>query len=391
MKRSGNRMQISEGQAKRHRFLYRLLIRLIRRFIERRFGYTYDRVPNDGAPYVVVCNHNANLDPALLGLAFDHMYFVASDHIFRNAFLALLLNFVFAPIARRKATIAASTVIEMRRRLMAGHNVALFAEGERSYDGNTAPIHPTMGKLVKSFGATLVTYRLKGGYFTTPRWAFSHRGGKMSGELRGIYTKEALDGYSADEVHDLIQRDISEDAYAEQDQAPVAFVGDKLADGLETALYRCPACTSYGTLSSAEDSVRCTCGFETRIDRFGYFTPPAPRTFTDWYRSQRDALRSRLSSGQVLPFKDEVTLLTIDGKRDTAMAKGVLRLTGDQLSVGDDHAFLLKDIPLLGMYGRNHLVFTHQSNYYELRGAKYFNARYYLHIFDYYKGHEVRR
>lgn len=390
MEQSGKSKQISERQARRHQFLFRFLIRAIRGFMMRRFAYTYAPVPENDTPYIVVCNHNNDLDPALLGLATGHAYFVASDHIMRNKAAAFLLDFVFAPILRRKATIAASTVIEMRRRLAAGYNVALFAEGERSYDGNTAPIHPTMGKLVKNCNTTLVTYRLSGGYLTSPRWAFKRRVGKMTGELRGIYTREDLAKLSPDEVHQLIQRDISEDAYASQALNTVAYVGKKLAEGLDTALYRCPVCASYGTLAAAEDDIYCSCGFRSRLDAYGYFSDPAPRTFTRWYRSQRDALRSLLAAGEALPFSDDVELLTVPERREIVVGSGRLRLTKEHLSVGILD-FPLAKIQMLGMYGRNHLVFACGSTYYELRGTKTFNARYYLHIFDYFKGNEVRR
>ena len=150
------------------------------------FNYRFEPIKDVEGPMIVVANHNCDLDPVMVGLACPHMYFVASEHIFRRPAIAWLLEVFLSPIARRKGSVDASTVMEIRSRIKAGHNIAIFPEGNRSLDGRTGVIHPTTGKLIKAFGATLVTYHLEGGFFTTPRWGFGIRKGKMTGRPIGI-------------------------------------------------------------------------------------------------------------------------------------------------------------------------------------------------------------
>ena len=47
-------------------------------------------------------------------------------------------------------------------------NVCVFPEGNRTWDGVTAKFLPSIGKLARSSGASLVTYKLTGGYFASP-------------------------------------------------------------------------------------------------------------------------------------------------------------------------------------------------------------------------------
>ena len=59
------------------------------------------------------------------------------------------------------------------RRLRKGGSVAIFAEGNRSFNGLTGDILPATGKLARSSGASLVTFRFSGGYLSSPRWCGS--------------------------------------------------------------------------------------------------------------------------------------------------------------------------------------------------------------------------
>ena len=90
---------------------------------------------------LVVANHNMDYDPILVSMAFDdHLYFVASEHVFRWGLLSRLLVWAFAPIARMKGTADAQSAMQILRTLRKGRNVCLFAEGNRSFNGVTGPI-----------------------------------------------------------------------------------------------------------------------------------------------------------------------------------------------------------------------------------------------------------
>ena len=261
--------------------------------LKRKFNYTPELCSAEGT-YLVLANHNTDWDPLLLALAFpNYMSFVASEHIFRKPLTAKLLGFLVAPIARLKGTTAGDTAMTMLRRLKKGVNVAMFAEGNRSFDGRTGEILPATGKLAKASGAGLVTYRFDGGYFTSPRWSGgSIRRGKLRGRVVNVYTPEQLKAMTPAQVNEAINRDLFVDAYAVQREEMVAYKGKDPAVGLETLLCRCPKCGGLDTLHSAGDTLSCGCGFTVRYNEFGFFEgADAPfDNITDWDAAQTEAL-----------------------------------------------------------------------------------------------------
>ena len=155
----------------RHRAVWRLFRPLVRLILFFRFNYRCKSFSPKG-PCIVVCNHVTDWDPLLVGAAFRRqMYFLASEHIMRLGFVSRLLDWLVHPIVRQKGGSAAGAVKEMLRVLKAGGNVALFPEGNRTWDGVTRDFPASTGKLVKTGGASLVTFRLRGGYLSSPRWS----------------------------------------------------------------------------------------------------------------------------------------------------------------------------------------------------------------------------
>ena len=192
-----------------HKAVWKFLRFLLKPYIVWRFGYTYEKCELEG-PVLVMGNHDSNWDPLFLGCAFPRqMYFVASEHIFRWGIVSWILKTLLAPISRLKGTTAGDTAMTIIRRLKKGYNVAMFANGSRSFNGISEDILPSTGKLARVSGATLVTYRLDGGYFTEPRWNFSGiRRGKIRGRIMNVYTPEALKKMSVDEINAAITRDL---------------------------------------------------------------------------------------------------------------------------------------------------------------------------------------
>jgi len=154
-----------------HRLFYKAVRIIIMPYLRRRFGFRFIKSKTPDCPSLILSNHNTDWDPFFLSQSFpDHMYFVASEHIFRWGLASRMIKYLAAPIPRAKATNEIRTVKQVLRMLKSGYNVCIFAEGNRSFNGETSDISASTGKLVKQSGAALITYRLRGGYFTQPRW-----------------------------------------------------------------------------------------------------------------------------------------------------------------------------------------------------------------------------
>ena len=372
---------------------WKLLRFLIKPFVTRRFHYSAQSCDLSG-PLLVMANHNTNWDPLLVGCSFpNYLSFVASEHIFRWGFLSRLICFLLDPIARMKGTTAGDTALTMMRKLKKGVSVAIFAEGNRSFDGLTAPILPATGKLARSSGATLVTYRLSGGYFASPRWSGSKmRRGKMSGRVVNVYTPEQLKAMTVAEVNAAIAADLFEDAYAEQRKAMIPYEGKNLAEHLETVLCRCPKCGRLDTLRSHDDMLSCACGFSVKYNVYGFLEgEDAPfDNITDWDKAQTEALIAAIPTDGSAIFSDSDMILTeiLPGHKTAALGCGDMRLFAEHMECCGK-TFPLASLSGFSLHSTQTVNFSCASRSYEISSEKVRCTRKYMTVIEHLKSLET--
>ena len=363
-----------DNKDRRQRF-WRLLASGARRTLARRYNYTCEPITTEG-PCLIISNHVTNSDPFLVGLAHanEPLTFVASEHIFRQGLTSKLITKLLDPIPRSKAASGAGTVKSCLRRIKDGEAVALFAEGDCTWDGLSAGIFPATGKLAKACGVPLVTFRIEGGYPTRPRWSKHSRRGKMRGGPVRVYGVEELKAMTPEEVTAAIDRDIFEDAWARLRGEPVRYIGKKKAEGLERGFYICPKCGGM-RLSSKGDELRCAdCGLVcTVLDNaeFAFEPPVGIKNAADWDILQRERMEGILKGELEEPEADEVEcLFTNVGTDEKQKARLAVDIAKRRLRVtfgGYEQSFVFSDISDMSMVKTNRLLFTSGEGYYELK------------------------
>jgi len=369
---------------KRHTFFYRLLWPLVVLFLWLKFGYRAERPKHLPKNYIVLANHTTDWDPVFVGAGFSRMmYFVGSEHIARWPNAYRFLKFAFNPIMRYKGTTAFSTVTEMLRRLKAGKNVCLFAEGVRSWDGTNSPILPSTGKMVKKAKCGLVTYRIEGGYFVSPMWSTSLRRGPIRGRIANVYTPEQLAAMTSDEVNEAIIRDLHENAYERQLANPVAYTGENLAEGMESFLFLCPDCGKIDTMRTHGDTVACTaCGHSFRYTEYGMLEGTKCTTVLELSQWQRQETANHAAAGMVYTAPN-ATLFRLDNHKAIPVCEGPVTMNEAELVCGDVHIPMDK-ISDLAMHGKRTLVFS-TDIYYEMVPAEGVNALKFMWLYQEYK------
>lgn len=366
---------------------YTCLRPLVILFLKIKFGYKYKKATNLPENYIVLSNHVTDFDPLFVASSFPRqMFFVASEHTTRWGLASKLLKIFFNPIIRYKATVAASTVKEVLKTTRDGKNVCVFAEGIRTWDGVTWPILPSTGKMVKKAKCGLVTYKIAGGYFVSPNWSLSSntRRGPIYGEPVGIYTKEQLDEMSVDEINEIINRDLHEDAYERQLESPKKYKGKNLAEPMENFLFICPKCGKIDTIYSKNDTVYCReCDMQFKYTEYGMLDGIEHTTMRDLSIWQRAEVEKTVASGGSYTSENG-TLCIVKNQVETPVSQGKIILSKDSLICGD------KEIPLseisdMGIHGRHELVFSAQKTYYELKPAATSNALKFLWLYEGYK------
>ena len=369
----------------RHLRTYRFLYQLIKWPVSRIFNYTHgdDKLE---VPTLVVSNHVTDVDFFFLALGLNgsHMYFVASDHMFRWGFLSKVIHYLVAPIARRKATTAMDTAMTMIRKLRAGHSICLFGEGESSWNGRSIPIYPATAMLARVSGVPLKTFRIEGGHLIMPRWGKGLRRGRVHGHVVNTYSPERLKAMTNEQINEIINRDLYEDAWERQKQQPVRYRSRKRAEAIETLLFMCPECRRIGTLHGKGHQVICSCGFKRDMNEYGTFEPAEPfeniALWDDWQIE-------RLLKGdytQNSRLMDDGMTLKVLSEPDVQPVEGTLYAEKDTLCFGDKR-FEFAEISNLALIQKRVMVFNSKDQYYEIRGAKPLCLRKYLILWEEYR------
>lgn len=374
---------------RRHKAFYGVLKRLVAPFFKSIYRYEYKVERGPQAPFIVLANHNMNVDPILLGMSFrQHMYFVASEHIYRWGLVSKLIIWLFAPIARLKGSTDARTAMEIMRQVRKGRNIGIFAEGNRSYNGVTGPIPPATGKLIKAAGGTMVTFKFEGGYFTEPRWAAKKRRGRMRGYVVNTYSPETLQTMSAAEIQAVIEKDLHEDACARQRQQRISFRGKRLAEWLEAALYVCPCCEEIGRLHSEGDSFACECGMRARYTVYGDLEGDALpfSTIAEWDAWQRQQLRQQAQSNAFALRDTGQQLRRILAEKGSELAgEGDLQMDRHAITCGNS-SIPIEEISDMAIVSRMTIVFTTKGGEaYEVVSEKPRSAEKYMAYYEYLK------
>lgn len=359
--------------SRKHRIFFGILRVPVWLFLKLRFGFRYQKAPNLSESYIVLSNHVTDLDPLFLGVSFPHqMYFVASEHITRWKLAYAALRFVFEPIIRYKGSIAASTVMDILRKVRKGGRVCIFAEGMRTWDGATSPIVPSTAKLIKASRCALVTYKLVGGYFVSPNWSKKMRRGPISGAPVRVYSKEELARMSEVEIYDAISKDLYEDAYVRQLADSKPYKSRHGAEFLENMFFLCPTCRANGSLHSKGDTVTCaSCGLQFKYNSFCILEGIPFQTVKDYSNWQIEMVREDVTSNAVYR-NGEATLSTVADHIPIPLAHGATTISCERLTCGD-WAMPLAQIPDLAIHGRHSLVFSAGGEYFELTVPKQYN------------------
>ena len=352
------------------------------------YAFRTDRKMRIDGPYLLLANHVTAADPVLICLSFSRqMYIVADEHLMQKGFASRLLRLFFDPIIRRKGDSAVTAVKEILACLKAGLNVCIFPEGTCSFDGTNSPMLPTIGKLAKTCGATLVTYRFEGGFFTLPRWGRGIRRGSYYGHVEHIYTPDTLRQMSAAEINGHIAEDLKENAYDRIRSEPVRYKSRRRAEWLESAFFLCPSCRNVGTLRSSGETVLCeTCGASGVLDAQYTLHGLPISTLAEWERFENNWLGEQIEQEEFAFADGDAVLIQTDARhRRKVLCSGPLRMDRHALTVGA-FSFPLSEMAGMEIVRKNLLVFSTQDAFYQVTGGKSLCTRKYFQFYRLLKG-----
>jgi 1-acyl-sn-glycerol-3-phosphate acyltransferase len=149
-------------------------------------------VPASG-PCLIICNHQSYLDPILMQAVCPRIIhsMAKSTQFGSRLFRRLLIHCYAFPV--RRFEVDPQAVRQVLRRLEQGNAVAIYVEGERSWDGQLQP--PRLGtvRLALKAGVPIVPCRISGAYDAWPRWDRKVRRHRIRIEFRNPFRLPQVD------------------------------------------------------------------------------------------------------------------------------------------------------------------------------------------------------
>ncbi|HJN74619.1 MAG TPA: lysophospholipid acyltransferase family protein [Myxococcota bacterium] len=327
--------------------------------------------PSSG-PLVLLGNHAGFADPFVMALSMARpVHFMASEQLFRHPRIGPLIRgvgaFPKAKYARDKAAIA-----KVRLHTEAGHIVALFPEGNRSWDGRPQPVLPGLGWLLKKIDCPVVFVRNLTGWLGHPRWAQYPRYLPLRLELSEPVTFP--EDWSTQQIEEECSRRIAIDPDTiELEGFTWSY---KLAHGLPVYLWACPSCFAMDSLAADGDRLRCGgCGDGWTIDALTRLHPDGEGEFTTVAKAYDRIIEhfgelptvdsDRFVDTGVALEADRLRVLRVDGTELYDEAEGAAMLSNSRLVVGE--WFLpLKDLKAISIELGNKLQLRCADTLYQL-------------------------
>lgn len=330
----------------RNKLAYAVFRPFFRLYFKLRYRYSYEKFKGDENGLLVLSNHATTMDPFFVALSFKKpLYFVASDQFFNLGLASRIIEYLVAPIPKSKGVSDVKAVRDIKSYLDEGANVAIFAEGNRTFTGVTVNIPEQIGKLVKLLKKTLVLYNLRGGYLSKPRWARKPRRGKMRGEIKRVLTFDDYKDMPPEELYSLIKDALSVNAYEDESREKIKFRSRHSAEYIEIVLYFCPRCKKFHTIYSCGNEFFCkNCGLRARYNDFGEFEyidgKLDVKNVLEWYNLQNEIIEKE----ELYKNHIESPIISFDGRiYIDERAKNRIKLFDGKFSLFSDRAEFLSE------------------------------------------------
>jgi len=333
---------------------------------------TVDFRRND--PFVLVANHTYTFDVIQIALPFRHSpAAVSQEFLLSVPGLRWLLLHVAKIIPKSKGEADVRTIRQILTLVKKGYPIMLMPEGDVTFFGNTRPLEPATAKLIKKLAIDVVYAKVQGGYLSKPRWATGRRRNRyVELHFDTLVTKEQIASMSVDEIAQTLHTALAHDDYQWQATAKHLYQGDRLAEGFENVMYRCPNCGAFHSFDVSGNAIHCReCDTNAVVNEYGFIEGLPVQTMHELDELQRpfdDQLKQQT-------FQSNATLQYVDHQmyRRTKRIRVQVAYQAGELHIKHK---AVQTIPVAEMVNpvltmRRNLTFEYQDRVYLIQLERY--------------------
>lgn len=291
-----------------------------------------------GDQYIILSNHQTDMDGILLGLLCNRNYYgLTTDSFFSKGWQSKMFEHQFGIIAKKKGTVDVAANMKMMKCIKEGGSLLIYPEGNRTYAEFQFPFTSGFGKFVRHFNIPVAIFNVVGGTGCFPRFGGKRRKGPHYTTLKRVIQPEEYANWTDEEFEKIMQAELrvydSESGYLYKSKAKAEY--------LERMLFVCPKCGKKETLVSKGDHLYCKeCGLDVEYTEDLHLVSKDEsfkfNKLVDWYNFQINYVKNYNLDNNII-FKDDNVELFISnpGVKRKLIHKGTLTMDKDNLIFGD--------------------------------------------------------
>ena len=287
-------------------------------------------------PFVLVGNHTYLFDVVQIAIHFKITpAIVAQEYLLSAKGLRWLLLNVAKVIPKSKGSADVRTIRKIMQYVKKGYPIMLMPEGDSTFFGRTGYIEPSTGKLIKKLNLDVILAKTKGGYLSRPRWATALRGNRyIDLTYSTLLTKEQVASMTADQIQQELEAGLQHNDYEWQHQSKHKFSGERMAEGFDNVIYRCPVCGAFHSFVVKQNEIQCqSCKTVATMDEYGFLSGFGLATMVELDESQRhfdeELKQTTFQTTATLQYVDNVNFTrTKPVPVDVAYHENILHIKG---------------------------------------------------------------
>ena len=281
--------------------------------------YIRNEIKGKKGPMVIIANHQAALDfTALIGATKEHQTLVVSDSFYNTLPFKKSMDKI-GVIPKQQFQTSVKEMSLMKKTIQNSDILTIYPAGLMCEDGLSTPIPTATYQFLQWLDADIYVAKISGSYFCTPKWSKKARPGKTHLDIYKLIGKDELKDMPISEVKKIVDDALLFDAYREQENLKIKYIGANNVEGLENVLFVCPKCKSEFTIRTKnKDTLYCEkCGFAHTSDKYGFLHSANNdkdefRYVSDWSRFVYNKIKSDIESGALTELSARATIQTID-------------------------------------------------------------------------------
>ena len=333
-----------------------------------------------GQSYIILSNHQRDIDGLLMGLSFNRPYCgLTTDTFFSKGLIAKIWRHMFAIIPKKKGSVDVKSTFEMMTCIKEHGSLTIYPEGNRTYAEFQFPFTPGFAKFLKHFQVPVVVFNMHGGTGVKPRFAGKGRKGKFYGEVKKVFSPEEYNKLSDEEF----EKALKDNLRVFDSESGDLYKSKRKAEYLERMFFVCPMCGEIETLSSEGNHFRCSkCGLDVEFNENLTFSSEDEafkfKKLVDWYNYQIRFIKNFEVTDKII-FKDDNVKLFISnpGQKRILLSKGKVELYKDKIVFGSN-VINVKDIIIASPISGTNMGLTTSEQNYLVVGHERFNPLKYV-------------